>query len=133
MIRIDRTLFTLLLVSFLWNFVESATLPAPREAHGVCTRIDVNNNYHYSPTHHPDIPGAELNSVFMQSCILGFVRAHRAQSGEEFLLIKDIIERLNTRMGALSHDREKVSCRRPPHFARFACEYYVFRLRHILI
>jgi hypothetical protein len=140
MTRIIRTLFALLLVSLAWNFMGKAMLSsATHAAAKVCLSVDNHPSiyafcdYHYSQPLLPDMPNAEWEGTVMPARLLTFIRTQRSLSGEELLFFKESIDRLNTRTGILSQNNEKTSCDHPLHSEHFACEYYVFSLRHILI
>ncbi|MDR0894914.1 MAG: hypothetical protein LBN06_06395 [Prevotellaceae bacterium] len=142
MTRIVQTLIALPLLFLLWNYVGDAlpvATPAEEAAFSFymneaddSSRVQTIHHNHYSRSQLPDMPSAEWSSITTPARLLTFMRTQRTQPNEEVLFIEDAIDRLNNRFGALSRDKEKAT-NHNRHFARFACEYYVFTLRHILI
>ncbi|MDR1005230.1 MAG: hypothetical protein LBL97_09590 [Prevotellaceae bacterium] len=142
MTRIVKTLLAWPLLFLLWNYAgdalpvaeaaEEALFSSYTDDRSGSSRVQSISHHCYSRSQLPDMPSAEWSSITTPARLLTFMRTQRMQANEELLFVEDAIDRLNHRFGALSRDKEKATSH-TQHFARFACEYYVFTLRHILI
>ena len=82
----------------------------------------------------PQLPYlSELASSAGTTQLLTFSRAQRSYTTEYILSLKDMIERLAHRDGALSLHRSKLFDTSTSYRCHPACEYYVFTLRRIII
>ena len=81
----------------------------------------------------PYLSDAELASSAGTTQLLTFSRAQRSYTTEYILSLKDMIERLAHRDGALSLHRSKLFDTSTSYRCHPACEYYVFTLRRIII
>ena len=81
----------------------------------------------------PYLSDAELASSAGTIQLLTFSRAQRSYTTEYILSLKDMIERLAHRDGALSLHRSKLYDTSTSYRCHPACEYYVFTLRRIII
>ena len=76
----------------------------------------------------PYLSDAELASSAGTTQLLTFSRAQRSYTTEYILSLKDMIERLAHRDGALSLHRSKLFDTSTSYRCHPACEYYVFTL-----
>ena len=99
---------------------------------GNAQRNDVRQGSYIPAPKLPYLSDAELASSAGTIQLLTFSRAQRSYTTEYILSLKDMIERLAHRDGALLH-RSKLFDTSTSYRCHPACEYYVFTLRRIII
>lgn len=100
---------------------------------GNAQRNDVRQGSYIPAPQLPYLSDAELASSAGTIQLLTFSRAQRSYTTEYILSLKDMIERLAHRDGALSLHRSKLFDTSTSYRCHPACEYYVFTLRRIII
>ena len=100
---------------------------------GNAQRNDVRQGSYIPAPQLPYLSDAELASSAGTIQLLTFSRAQLSYTTEYILSLKDMIERLAHRDGALSLHRSKLFDTSTSYRCHPACEYYVFTLRRIII
>lgn len=100
---------------------------------GNAQRNDVRQGSYIPAPQLPYLADAELASSTGTTQLLTFSRSQRSYTTEYILSLKDVVERLAHRDGALSLHRSKLFDSSTSYRCHPACEYYVFTLRRIII
>lgn len=121
--------------AFTVQTVDETTIPAQTDLgeEGDIQRNDVRQGSYIPAPKLPYLSDAELASSVGTTQLLTFSRVQRSYTTEYILSLKDMIERLAHRDGALSRHRSKLFDTSTSYRCHPACEYYVFTLRRIII
>lgn len=81
----------------------------------------------------PYMPDAEMGACGFVNQFFFSLRAQRSQLLHYLQVMRSSLELISHRMAQISHLQEKGYHMLSLTFARHACEYYVYALRHIII
>lgn len=144
MAKYMKLLLLLILTTAFWGNVSDALTAKAVDATGLFAQSgleedenmwsNISQKGYYIPA--PQLPylsDAELTSSAGHTQLLTSSRAQRFYISEYILSMKDVVERMAHREGALSHQRSKLFDSTAFYRCHPVCEYYVFTLRKIII
>lgn len=110
--------------------VDDASLVASRAIH-TAESADVSSAF--STPALPYMPDAEMGACGFVNQFFLSLRAQRSQLLHYLQVMRSSLELISHRMAQISHLQERDYYMLSLTFARHACEYYVYALRHIII
>lgn len=123
-------LFLLLTVAF-HGMTSKAFIEKPMEQSGIAITYSLEQDRQISTPEFPCVPVAELTNL--QSQQISVTRIQRAQLGEYFTTLKNLLQCCAYRENSLSQHKGRIYNTTISCYCQPSSEYYVFALRRIII